>query len=360
MSGPSVELVGVSKRYGEVLAVDDIDLAIDEGEFFSILGPSGCGKTSTLRMIAGFEFPTSGSLRINGTEMANVPANRRNVNMVFQNYALFPHLSVKENVAFGLRVKGLEASVIDQRVAEALAMVQLDAMHQRKPGQLSGGQQQRVALARALVNRPSVLLLDEPLGALDQKLRKEMQFELKRLQREVGITFIYVTHDQEEALTMSDRIAVMNHGRVLQVDDSANLYDRPVTKFVASFIGTSNFLSGRVVRVDDDLTEFEVADVGLIRAKPVTPATEGAMAHLMIRPERLRLAAPADKDNSVDGVVEESIFVGNDVLYLVQLKNGTVFTVRDQNLGPEARTAVKIGDRVAVSWTPTATTIVAE
>ena len=360
MNGPSVELVGVSKRYGEVLAVDDIYLAVGEGEFFSILGPSGCGKTSTLRMIAGFEFPTAGVLRINGMEMTDVPANRRNVNMVFQNYALFPHLSVNENVAFGLRVKGMENSVIDERVAEALAMVQLEGMHQRKPAQLSGGQQQRVALARALVNRPAVLLLDEPLGALDQKLRKEMQFELKRLQREVGITFVYVTHDQEEALTMSDRIAVMNHGRVLQVDDSASLYDRPSTRFVANFIGTSNFLTGRAVRLEGSVGEFEVAGVGTVKAQPAGPISEGSTTSLMIRPERLRLNAPGPGDNSVDGLVDESIFVGNDILYLVRLKDGTVFTIRDQNKGPEARTAVRTGDSVRLSWSPAATTIVSD
>ena len=360
MSGPSVELVGVSKRYGDVLAVDDIDLVVGEGEFFSILGPSGCGKTSTLRMIAGFEFPSAGSMRINGVDTTDVPANRRNVNMVFQNYALFPHLSVKENVAFGLRVKGLEPGVIDQRVTEALAMVQLEGMHQRKPGQLSGGQQQRVALARALVNRPAVLLLDEPLGALDQKLRKEMQFELKRLQREVGITFIYVTHDQEEALTMSDRIAVMNQGRVLQVDDSATLYDRPSTRFVANFIGTSNFLSGRALRVTGGVAVFDVPDVGTVTVQPAESIGVGSPVSLMIRPERLRLTTPAPGDNSVEGVINESIFVGNDILYLVRLRDGTVFTVRDQNQGPEARTAVSVGDRVLLSWSPTATTIVSD
>lgn len=360
MSGPFVVLEGISKKYGDVLAVDNVDLEIGAGEFFSVLGPSGCGKTSTLRIIAGFEFPTFGSLRIDGVDMSDVPANKRNVNMVFQNYALFPHLSAFENVAFGLRVKSVDRSAIEERVAEALAMVQLEGMQQRKPGQLSGGQQQRVALARALVNRPSVLLLDEPLGALDQKLRKEMQYELKSLQREVGITFIYVTHDQEEALTMSDRIAVMNHGRVLQVDDASSLYDRPTTRFVASFIGTSNFFTGSVTRASTDKMEFEVPSVGTATVQGIDPLEPGSAAILMVRPERLRLGSPGPGDNSVGGSLQDIIFVGNDVLYLVKLADGTVLTVRTQNLGPEGRPAVQLGDHVEVSWSPTAATVVLE
>jgi len=358
MSAALVELAGISKSYGDVLAVDNIELEIGAGEFFSILGPSGCGKTSTLRMIAGFEFPTAGSLRINGVDMSAVPANKRNVNMVFQNYALFPHLSVFENVAFGLRVKGIERAGIEGRVAEALAMVQLEGMEQRKPGQLSGGQQQRVALGRALVNRPAVLLLDEPLGALDQKLRKEMQYELKRLQREVGITFIYVTHDQEEALTMSDRIAVMDHGRVLQVDNAATLYDRPSTRFVANFIGTSNLLTGEVIRTSGEIVEFEVPGVGPISVAGGGSMATGSSAILMMRPERLRLGAPGPEDNSVQGQLEDVIFEGNDVLYLVRLADSTVMTVRGQNLGPEARLAVRPGEEVVVSWSPKATMVV--
>lgn len=360
MSGPSVVLEAVCKTFGEVMAVDHVDLEIAEGEFFSLLGPSGCGKTTTLRMIAGFEFPSSGTLLIDGVDMATVPANRRNVNMVFQNYALFPHLNVHENVAFGLRVKGAPATEVEQRVREALAIVQLEGMHHRRPGQLSGGQQQRVALARALVNRPSVLLLDEPLGALDQKLRKEMQYELKRLQREVGITFIYVTHDQEEALTMSDRIAVMNYGRVLQVDDSTNLYDQPTTRFVASFIGTSNILSGLFRGVISGLAEFEVPGIGTVRASGIEPPASETWSVLMVRPERLRLGIPNDGENSAVGTLEDAIFVGNDLLYMVKLSDGTGVVVRGQNQGPEGRLAVQAGDQVTVSWPPAATTLLAE
>ena len=360
MSRPSVILEGVCKSFGEVMAVDNVDLEIAEGEFFSLLGPSGCGKTTTLRMIAGFEFPTSGTLLIDGIDVATVPANRRNVNMVFQNYALFPHLSVFENVAFGLRVKGVTSTDVEQRVREALGMVQLEGMHLRRPDQLSGGQQQRVALARALVNRPSVLLLDEPLGALDQKLRKEMQFELKRLQREVGITFIYVTHDQEEALTMSDRIAVMNRGRVLQVDDSTTLYDRPATRFVAGFIGTSNILRGQFRGTSSGLAEFDVPGIGTVRASEVETPAPDSWSLLMIRPERLRLGAPSEDENSAKGTLEDATFVGNDLLYTVKLPDENSVVVRGQNQGPEGRLAVRVGSQVTVSWPPAATTLLAE
>src|SRR5689334_667238 len=244
---PAVELQDVTKQFTGFTAVKNTSLVIRQGEFFSMLGPSGCGKTTTLRMIAGFEHPTSGIIRLLGQDIQGKPAHQRNVNMVFQNYALFPHLSVFDNVAFGLEVKRIDRGEIRQRVTEALEMVRLPGLERRKPRELSGGQQQRVALARALVNRPAVLLLDEPLGALDLKLRKEMQLELKRLQREVGITFIYVTHDQEEALTMSDRIAVMHRGEVLQVDQPSLIYECPATRFVADFIGVTNFLEGRLV-----------------------------------------------------------------------------------------------------------------
>ena len=248
----AVELAGVTKRFGEFVAVDDLSLEIYEGEFFSLLGPSGCGKTTTLRMIAGFEEPTEGEISVAGEPVRGVPPYRRPVNTVFQSYAIFPHLDVFDNVAFGLRRSGVKGEELSQRVTEACAMVQLEGFEKRKPDMLSGGQQQRVALARALVNRPKVLLLDEPLGALDLKLRKEMQLELKSLQHEVGITFVYVTHDQEEALTMSDRIAVMNEGRVQQVADPATLYEFPKNRFVANFIGQTNIFSGRVESVSGD------------------------------------------------------------------------------------------------------------
>ena len=253
MSGspvPEIRLVGLTKRFGEVRAVDGIDLEIRAGEFFSLLGPSGCGKTTTLRMIGGFELPTGGRIELRGVDVTNEPPDKRPVNMVFQNYALFPHLDVGENIAFGLRRTKAPEADIRRRVDDAFALVGLHGYQKRKPNQLSGGQQQRVALARALVNRPQVLLLDEPLGALDLKLRKRLQLELKRIQGEVGITFVYVTHDQEEALTMSDRIAVMHGGRVEQLGTPEDLYDRPTTRFVADFIGTTNLLTGAVESAD--------------------------------------------------------------------------------------------------------------
>ncbi len=251
----SVEIRGLGKRFGETLAVDAVSLDIRRGEFFSLLGPSGCGKTTLLRMIGGFELPTSGTLRIDGADMTSTPPYRRPVNMVFQHYALFPHLSVAENVAFGLRYRDLDGPARDRRVRETLALVQLAGFEKRRPHQLSGGQRQRVALARALALEPRVLLLDEPLGALDQKLRKEVQVQLKQLQRELGITFVFVTHDQEEALTMSDRIAVMSRGRVEQADEAATVFERPATEFVADFMGAANFFAGRVVAAGPDALE---------------------------------------------------------------------------------------------------------
>src|SRR5262245_14565954 len=252
---PAIELMGVNKLFpsatATVVAVEDVDLRVGAGEFFSLLGPSGCGKTTTLRMLAGFEEPTSGRILLYGKDMVGVPPYRRDVNMVFQHYALFPHMTVYDNIAFGLRHKKVPKDEIRRRVADALRLVELEGREQRRPRQLSGGQQQRVALARALVNRPRALLLDEPLGALDLKLRRAMQLELKRIQREVGITVVYVTHDQEEALTMSDRLAVMNAGRIEQLGTPRDLYERPATRFVADFLGTSNILSGRLERVGD-------------------------------------------------------------------------------------------------------------
>ena len=255
-----VRLVDVVKRFGETVAVDHIDLEVQDGEFFSLLGPSGCGKTTTLRMIGGFEEPTSGLIELQGEDVTWLPPFKRNVNTVFQNYALFPHLTIYENVAFGLRRKGVKDQEVKSRVAEMLALVELPGYERRKPTQISGGQAQRVALARALINKPAVLLLDEPLGALDLKLRKQMQVELKRIQQEVGITFIYVTHDQEEAMTMSDRIAVMNKGRYEQLGDPESLYERPTTRFVAGFLGISNLLPGAVQGTDGQYATVQLAD----------------------------------------------------------------------------------------------------
>ncbi len=323
MSDTAVELRNVSKSFGtagasaEINAVSDINLAIANGEFFTLLGPSGCGKTTTLRMIAGFEQPTAGELRIRGHNMNGIPAHLRPVNTVFQSYALFPHLNVSDNVGFGLDVKGVAKPERQSRVQEALKLVQMDHMIARKPSELSGGQQQRVALARALVNRPSVLLLDEPFGALDLKLRKEMQIELKQMQRRLGITFIFVTHDQEEALTMSDRIAVMHKGKVLQVDDPIGIYERPTTLFGAGFIGEMNFLKATAVELPAGL-----------------PA--GAEATLAFRPEALAFSpyenarAPLLK---LDGVLQESIYIGTDRRYQVRLDSGAIVFVRIQNSG---------------------------
>jgi spermidine/putrescine transport system ATP-binding protein len=360
---PAVELVHVVKRFGEFLAVRDMSLRIEQGEFFSLLGPSGCGKTTTLRMVAGFEHPTSGAIRLLGQDIQNQPPHRRNVNMVFQNYALFPHLSVFDNVAFGLEVSRAPRQEIRRRVLEALEMVRLLGLERRKPTQLSGGQQQRVALARALVNRPAVLLLDEPLGALDQKLRKEMQLELKRLQREVGITFIYVTHDQEEALTMSDRIAVMYQGEVLQVDRPSAIYERPATRFVADFIGITNFLEGRLVSLSDNLAVVEVEGLGRISANREEGVAITQRVILAIRPERMRLTDgtnPAE-DNQAHGIVEEVIFVGNDTQYYLRLLNGDRLIVREQNQIPLAyMRQITPGTNVAANWSPFSTNMLLE
>jgi len=341
----SVELVGISKKFGDSLAVDNISLSIREGEFFSLLGPSGCGKTTTLRMIAGFEQPTSGQLYIAGQPVAGVPAFRRNVNTVFQNYALFPHMDVTDNVAFGLEATHAASKTeIASRVQDALDLVRLGNYGKRRPRQLSGGQQQRVALARALVNRPAVLLLDEPLGALDQKLRKEMQIELKHLQSQVGITFIFVTHDQEEALTMSDRIAVMSNGKVLQVDSPATIYERPNCKFVADFIGQSNFFAGRITGMDSDSVTVAVggSDGGSFAVQ--APRTNGMQAGqevtVAVRPEKIGLRRVVGSDaihsnglNRTPGRIQRVIYMGTSTQYVVDIPGGSTLTVERQNSG---------------------------
>ncbi len=357
---PAVELRNVRKSFGDFHAVKGISLQIRQGEFFSLLGPSGCGKTTTLRMIAGFEQPTSGEIHLLGKEVGHQPPNRRNVNMVFQNYALFPHMTVFENVAFGLQTKRVAADEIKQRVTEVLHAVRLPGMEARKPTQLSGGQQQRVALARALVNRPSVLLLDEPLGALDQKLRKEMQLELKRLQREVGITFIYVTHDQEEALTMSDRICVMRAGEVLQVDQPRAIYEHPTSRFAADFIGITNFLEGILDSTSGNIATVKIEGIGLIRAHVASALPAGKAVTLAMRPERLKLAANAPKgeENQVTGKLSEVLFVGNDTHYFISLTNGTQIMVREQNQDPALNNSpVQVGQQVNVFWPHSSTSL---
>jgi spermidine/putrescine transport system ATP-binding protein len=347
------EFPGTARGADAVLAVDHVTLQIGDGEFFSLLGPSGCGKTTTLRMIAGFELPSEGEVLIHGKAMGRTPPFQRPVNTVFQNYALFPHMTIGENVAFGLKMKGAPKAEIGPRVKEALEMVRLPGYEERKPRQLSGGQQQRVALARALVNRPEVLLLDEPLGALDLKLRKEMQLELKTLQREVGITFIYVTHDQEEALTMSDRIAVMSKGHMLQVGSSVEIYEEPNCRFVADFIGETNFISGTVVSVDGGKAEFQADGLKMI-ADAGADVRPGLQATLAVRPERIQLSAgkPDSTANAFVGEIYESIYIGTDTHYRVRLAPTVSLRIRRQNLLPIGMPAMTgpTGINVWVSW----------
>jgi putative spermidine/putrescine transport system ATP-binding protein len=329
---PAVRLDGVGKRYGEVVAVDRVDLDVADGEFFSMLGPSGSGKTTTLRLIAGFEQPTAGRVLLHGEDVVGRPPFERDVNTVFQDYALFPHMTVGQNVGYGLMIRKVPGREREQRVLAALEMVRLTGYDRRRPGQLSGGQRQRVALARALVNRPRVLLLDEPLGALDLKLREEMQIELKAIQRDVGITFVYVTHDQEEALTMSDRMAVFNQGRIEQVGAPADVYERPATAFVAGFVGTSNLLTGAAAQ-----------------------AVVGADGTYTVRPEKIRIADPADtpgeRESSATGRVRQVVYLGPDTRYHVELDAGGELVVTRQNLETTSTEALALqGRSVRLIW----------
>nr|WP_228768645.1 ABC transporter ATP-binding protein [Mycolicibacterium malmesburyense]CRL67279.1 spermidine/putrescine ABC transporter ATPase [Mycolicibacterium malmesburyense] len=348
----------MTKRFGHYVAVADADFSIASGEFFSMLGPSGCGKTTTLRMIAGFETPTDGAIRLEGVDVSKVPPHKRNVNTVFQHYALFPHMSVWDNVAYGPRSKKLAKGEIRKRVDELLEIVRLTDFADRRPGQLSGGQQQRVALARALVNYPSALLLDEPLGALDLKLRQVMQFELKRIQREVGITFIYVTHDQEEALTMSDRIAVMNAGNVDQIGTPTEIYDRPATVFVASFIGQANLWAGRQTgRANRDYVEIEVL-ASTLKARPGETTIEpGGHATLMVRPERIRVCmdAPTGDVVGVRATVTDLTFQGPVVRLSLAAPDDSAIVA---HIGPEEDLPMlRPGDEVHVCWTADASLV---
>jgi spermidine/putrescine transport system ATP-binding protein len=352
MSGFAVELKEVSKHFGPVVAVDRVSLSIADGEFFSLLGPSGCGKTTTLRLIAGFELPTSGDVYIGGQLQGESPPYRRPVNTVFQSYALFPHMTIFRNVAFGLEMTKVPKEEIRTRVLDALEMVQLPGMENRKPEQLSGGQQQRVALARALVNRPKVLLLDEPLGALDLKLRKAMQLELKALQHRVGITFVYVTHDQEEALTMSDRIAVMNAGEVLQIGAPEEIYERPANRFVADFIGETNFMEGILEGWDSGEAAVLVDGELLVRVPSETRVDRGRQVVVAVRPERVSIQPDSPDPRAVRGMIEEVVYTGTDTRYLVRLTEGTVVTVRQQNTGAGAGASFPAGQSVYLHWQP--------
>ncbi len=353
---PTVRLERVSKHFGDLVAVRDLDLDIGRGEFFTLLGPSGCGKTTTLRMVAGFEEPTAGRVLIEGEDVAGLPSHRRPTNTVFQSYALFPHLNVRDNVAFGLRRKKVAKDEIVRRVEAELDRVGLAAEINRKPNQLSGGQQQRVALARALVNLPKVLLLDEPLGALDLKLRKGLQLELKRIQREVGITFVYVTHDQEEALTMSDRIAVMSNGVVEQVDTPESVYERPRTTFVAGFIGVSNLMPATVTSANGDRGTIRL-DGGLEIETDVDGLGTGERCHAVVRPEKLLSHHSAETSAnglpSIDGVVDSSVYLGTSTQIVVRLTGQVSMTVLVPNASEAERARLPGGGAsVRLSWAP--------
>ena len=349
----AVEIEGVTKRFDQVVAVDNVDLAIGDGEFFALLGPSGCGKTTTLRMIAGLDLPTEGSLRIFGEEVGMAPPDRRPVNTVFQAYALFPHMTVRQNIEFGLRMRRVKDPELSQRVAEAIGMVRLAGMEERRPDQLSGGQQQRVALARALVNQPKVLLLDEPLGALDLKLRQEMQQELKALQHQVGITFVFVTHDQEEALAMSERIGVMSEGRLLQVGTPREIYERPASRFVADFIGRTNLIEASV----ESPGTLRLANGVRIEAETSMPP--GSDVAVSLRPERARLqrrgGAVAD-GSRIDGEVRDITYLGHAVVYSVEA-GPTSIDVRSEG---EVGEPFAPGDEVTISWDHGAAAVIAE
>ena len=349
----------MTKRFGSFTAVDSIELEIAEGEFFTLLGPSGCGKTTTLRMVAGFEDLDGGEILIDGSDVAGLPAHKRPTNTVFQSYALFPHLSVRENVAYGLKRKGIDKSEVDERVQSELERVGLWGEANRRPNQLSGGQQQRVALARAVVNLPKVLLLDEPLGALDLKLRKGLQLELKRIQREVGITFVYVTHDQEEALTMSDRIAVMNRGLIEQIGEPVEVYERPETTFVAGFIGVSNLMPGTVLSLSGGRAKVEL-EAGVTVEAASNGLSTGERCHAVVRPEKLFVesssngAAPGSREGqSVRGVVASSVYLGTATQLVVELKGGSKMSVLCPNTDDKERQSLPRGGAdVTLSWTP--------
>ncbi|HEY7033242.1 MAG TPA: ABC transporter ATP-binding protein [Thermomicrobiales bacterium] len=359
---PSVLLRDVRKVFGGLVAVAGISLSVEPGEFITLLGPSGCGKTTTLRMIGGFEYPTSGTIEILGREMGGLPPYRRPVNTVFQHYALFPHMTVAANVGYGLEMARVPRDERRQRVARALELVRLPHLEKRKPTELSGGQQQRVALARALVNRPDVLLLDEPLGALDLKLRKAMQLELKRLNREVRATFIYVTHDQEEALTMSDRIAVMSEGRILQLGTPTDVYERPRNRFVADFVGQTNFLEGTLVRIVGQFADVEVPGSGIVRGRVSPGEAPAGPVTIAVRPERVALATdlvPGGAPwgwNSLGGTIAGVTYLGTHTQIVVALPAGAEVMVHRQNrTGGDG--VPQPGDNALVAFDPASATV---
>jgi spermidine/putrescine transport system ATP-binding protein len=355
MAGGSIELTSLCKRFGEHTAVDCIDLSVASGEFFSLLGPSGCGKTTTLRLIAGFEQPTSGRILLDGSDVSGIPAHKRNVNTVFQSYALFPFLSVFDNVAFGMRYARVTKAELRTRVGDALSLVSMTEFASRRPSQLSGGQQQRVALARALVLNPAVLLLDEPLGALDAKLRRSLKVELKALQERVGITFLYVTHDQEEALTMSDRLAVMDSGRIAQIGTPRQVYEEPADSYVADFLGAANLMDVLVSeRADGSSATLKLGEVTLSTAHGC-PAVAGEKARAVIRPERVRVEPHGSSgDNRVPALVERVVFLGSATQLILRLATGASLQALLQNDGDAAVGALAQGTPVHLYLPPDA------
>jgi spermidine/putrescine transport system ATP-binding protein len=358
-----IRLQNVTKRFGDMVAVDDLTLEIERGAFYALLGPSGCGKTTTLRMIGGFEDPTEGVIYLGGQTVTDLPPYKRDVNTVFQSYALFPHLSVERNVSFGLERKKLSKAEVTRRVSETLDMVQLGPLAKRRPGQLSGGQQQRVALARALVNRPRALLLDEPLGALDLRLRKQLQIELKRIQQEVGITFVHVTHDQEEAMSMADTIAVMNGGRIEQAGTAEELYERPNTAFVANFLGVSNLVEGKVLERGVEMATVQTAD-GTVRVPCARMAeSAGDAVRIGVRPEKIELVPATDGvpdgRNALRGTVTVASFLGVSIQYLVTAPDGAELTVIAPNRDGEQPRSLGAGQEVLLTWDPQHTFVVA-
>ncbi len=354
MSVGQIILSSITKKFGDTFAVDDVSLQIEGGEFFSLLGPSGCGKTTTLRIIGGFVHPTAGEVYINNELMHETPPYRRPVNTVFQNYALFPHKTVSQNIAFGLQMKKVSKSEISDAVDRSLDLIQLSGYNARRPNELSGGEMQRVALARALVNEPTILLLDEPLSALDLKLRKQMQFELKALQRKIGITFVYVTHDQGEALALSDRIAVMNKGKILQVGTPSEIYDSPQNRFVADFIGTSNFIEGTIRHRDNDLAEV-VTDTDppfSFLGKCNGEIQTNSPVTVVVRPERIDISAEPNPDlpNCLQGVIQDHSYLGTTQQYTVQTDYPTHLIVHQQNTSIKDVNRYKEGDTVYLQW----------
>ena len=363
MAEADIHLERVTKRFADTVAVDRLTLSIERGAFYALLGPSGCGKTTTLRMIGGFEDPTEGRVHLGGADVTDLPPYKRDVNTVFQSYALFPHLSVERNVAFGLEQKRTSRREALARAAEALELVQLHGLAKRKPAQLSGGQQQRVALARALVNRPRALLLDEPLGALDLRLRRQLQIELKRIQQEVGITFVHVTHDQEEAMSMADTIAVMNEGRIEQAGGAADLYERPQTEFVANFLGTSNLIDAKLGEPSGALAEVRTHDGALLRVPSDRLAAHpGTAVRVGVRPEKIDLAPAAgytaNGANALRGTVTVAQFLGTSIQYLVRVAGGEELTIVSPNRDGAEPSSLGPGQEVVLTWAPEHTFVV--